>query len=178
MQSMQAYISFGWFARFLDDHGISHGTAGAMLAVLSATAIPISLVAPRVAPGRLRWVIGALGVCYVVAYIGMAAAPVGGAWVWMALVGVGSGMFPIALTLIGLRSRTAATTAALSAFVQAIGYVVAGCGPVLFGALFGATGSWALPMAVLFGALAITLVAAWPATANRYVDDELATSSA
>lgn len=178
MQSWQAYISFGWFARFLDDHGISSGTAGAMLAVLAGTAIPVSLVAPRVAPERLRFVIGALGLCYLVAYIGMAAAPVGGAWVWMALVGIGSGMFPIALTLIGLRSRTAATTAALSAFAQAIGYVVAGCGPVLFGALFGATGSWALPMVVLFAALAITLVAAWPSTADRYVDDELAPSSA
>jgi len=178
MQSWQAYISFGWFARFLDDHGISSGTAGAMLAVLAGTAIPVSLVAPRVAPERLRFVIGALGSCYLVAYVGMSVAPVGGAWVWMALVGVGSGMFPIALTLIGLRSRTAATTAALSAFAQAIGYVVAGCGPVLFGALFGATGSWALPMAVLFAALAITLVAAWPSTADRYVDDELAPSSA
>ena len=178
MQSWQAYISFGWFARFLDDHGISKGTAGAMLAVLAGTAILVSLFAPRVAPERLRIVIGALGSCYLVAYIGMATAPVGGAWVWMALVGVGSGMFPIALTLIGLRSRTASTTAALSAFAQAIGYVVAGCGPVLFGALFGATGSWALPMTVLFAALAITLVAAWPSTANRYVDDELAPSSA
>jgi MFS transporter, CP family, cyanate transporter len=177
MQSWQAYISFGWFARFLDDHGISSGTAGAMLAVLAGTAIPVSLVAPRVAPERLRLVIGALGLCYLVAYVGMAAAPVGGAWVWMALVGVGSGMFPVALTLIGLRSRTAATTAALSAFVQAIGYVVAGCGPVLFGALFGATGSWTLPMAVLFLALGVTLVAAWPSTADRYVDDELAASS-
>ena len=178
MQSWQAYISFGWFARFLDDHGISAGTAGAMLAVLAGTAIPVSLVAPRVAPHRLRLVIGALGLCYLVAYVGMAVAPVGGAWVWMALVGVGSGMFPIALTLIGLRSRTAATTAALSAFAQAIGYVVAGCGPVLFGALFGATGSWALPLTVLFVALAVTLVAAWPSTADRYVDDELAASAA
>jgi CP family cyanate transporter-like MFS transporter len=176
MQSWQAYIAFGWFARFLHDHGISSGTAGAMVAVLSATAIPVSLVAPRVAPSRLRGVVAGLGACYLVAYAGLAVAPVDGAWVWMALVGIGSGMFPVALTLIGLRSRTAATTAALSAFVQAIGYVVAGCGPVLFGALFGATGSWALPITVLFVALAVTLVAGWPATADRYVDDELAAS--
>ena len=178
MQSAQAYIAFGWFARFLDDHGISSGTAGAMVAVLSATTIPVSLVAPRVAPRHLRAVVAALGGCYVVAYVGLAVAPVGGAWVWMALVGVGSGMFPVALTLIGLRSRTAATTAALSAFVQAIGYVVAGLGPVLFGALFGATGSWALPLTVLFVALGLTLLAGWPSTADRFVDDELAASSA
>jgi CP family cyanate transporter-like MFS transporter len=178
MQSMQAYIAFGWFARFLDDHGISAGTAGAMVAVLSAVGIPVSLVAPRVAPHRLRAVVGFFGLCYLVAYIGLVVAPVGGAWVWMVLVGLGSGMFPVALTLIGLRSRTAGNTAALSAFMQAIGYIVAGFGPVLFGALFGATGSWGLPMTVLFVALVISLVAAWPSTADRYVDDELAASRA
>jgi hypothetical protein len=33
-------------------------------------------------------------------------------------------------------------------------------------------------MTVLFVALAITLAASWPATADRYVDDELAASRA
>ncbi len=176
MQSVQAYIAFGWFARFLDDHGISHGRAGAMVAVLSAVGIPVSLVAPRVPMHWHRPVIAAFGLCNVIAYVGLAVAPVGGAWVWMVLAGIGGGMFPISLTLIGLRARTAATTAALSGFVQAIGYVVAGTGPLLFGALFGATGSWTLPLTVLFVALAVTMVAAWPSTADRYVDDELAAS--
>jgi CP family cyanate transporter-like MFS transporter len=176
MQSMQAYIAFGWFERFLSDHGISHGTAGAMVALLSALGIPVSIVAPRVPPARQRLLIAAFAVCYLVAYVGMVVAPVGGAWVWMILAGTGSGMFPVSLTMIGLRSRTAGTTAALSAFVQAIGYIVAGCGPLLFGALFGATGAWTLPMAVLFVSLAAAVAAAWPATADRFVDDELAAS--
>ncbi|HJQ41612.1 MAG TPA: MFS transporter [Jatrophihabitantaceae bacterium] len=175
-QSIQAYIAFGWFARFLDDHGISHGTAGAMVAMLAAVGIPVSLIAPRVPQHRHRLAIAAFGLCSVIAYVGLAVAPVGGAWAWMILAGLGGGMFPLALALIGLRSRTPATTAALSAFVQVIGYVVAGCGPVLFGALFGATGSWALPLAVLFVALAVNIVAGWPATAHRYVDDQLAPS--
>lgn len=178
MQSMQAYIAFGWFARFLDDHGITHGRAGAMVAVLSAVGIPVSLIAPRVPMHRHRPVIVAFGVCNVIAYVGLGVAPVGGAWVWMVLAGIGGGTFPLALVLIGLRARTAATTAALSGFVQAIGYIVAGTGPLLFGALFGATGSWALPLTVLFAALAVTMVAAWPSTADRFVDDELAASPA
>jgi CP family cyanate transporter-like MFS transporter len=95
----------------------------------------------------------------------------------MVLAGIGGGTFPIALLLIGLRARTAATTAALSAFVQVIGYLVAGCGPLLFGALFGLTGSWALPIGVLFVALAATMASAWPSTTDRYLDDELATSA-
>jgi CP family cyanate transporter-like MFS transporter len=137
----------------------------------------VSLVAPRVPQRHHRLLLGAFGLCNVIAYVGMVIAPAAGAWVWMVLAGLGGGTFPVALTLIGLRARTAATTAALSAFVQAIGYVVAGCGPLLFGALFGATGSWALPMTVLFIALAITLAGAWRSTADRFVDDELATSA-
>lgn len=177
-QSMQAYISFGWFARFLDDHGVSHGTAGAMVAVLSAVGIPVSLVAPRVPQRHHRALLALFGLCNLVAYTGMVVAPARGAWVWMVLAGLGAGNFPVALTLIGLRARTAATTAALSAFVQAIGYIVAGCGPLLFGALFEATGSWALPMTVLYVALAATLAAAWRVTTDRFVDDELAASAA
>ncbi|HEV7205721.1 MAG TPA: MFS transporter [Jatrophihabitans sp.] len=172
-QSMQAYIAFGWFARFLVGHGISHATAGAMVAALSAVGIPVSLVAPRVPAERQRAVITAFCGCNLIAYVGMALAPVGGAWVWMVLAGIGGGTFPIALTIIGLRARDAGTTASLSAFSQSLGYIIAGSGPLLFGALFGATGSWALPLAVLFGSLVITQVAAWPATAPRFVDDEM-----
>ena len=77
----------------------------------------------------------------------------------MVLSGIGSGMFPLALTMIGLRSRTPQTTAALSAFVQAIGYIVAGTGPLLFGVLFGATGSWVLPLALLWVSLGLAWIA-------------------
>ena len=60
----------------------------------------------------------------------------------------GSGQFPLALTKIGLRSREAETTAALSAFVQSIGYIVAGSGPLLFGVLNDVTGGWRLALRV------------------------------
>jgi CP family cyanate transporter-like MFS transporter len=177
-QSFQAYIAFGWFAKFLHEHGISHSTAGWMVALLSAMSIPVSMVVPRVAPRRHRAVIVGLTACYLVAYLGLALAPVGGAWAWMVFTGIGSGMFPVALTMIGLRSRTAETTAALSAFVQAIGYIVAGTGPLLFGVLFGATDSFALPLSLLFIGLVIALVAGWLAAAPRFVDDELGASVA
>jgi CP family cyanate transporter-like MFS transporter len=176
VQSLQAYIAFGWFARFLDDHGMSNSAAGAMVALLAAVGIPVSIIAPRVRQEWHRALIAAFGACFLVAYLGLAIAPTSGTWIWMVLAGIGGGMFPVSLTLIGLRTRTAGTTAALSAFMQAIGYIVAGTGPLLFGALFGATGSWALPMTVLFVALGITLLAAWPSTADRFVDDELARS--
>ena len=176
-QSFQAYIAFGWFAKFLHRHGLTTGTAGWMLALLSAVGIPVSMIVPTISPQHHRRVILGLSVAYLIAYTGLAIAPVGGAWVWMTLVGLGSGMFPLALTMIGLRARSAETTAALSAFVQAIGYIVAGAGPLLFGVLYGATNRWAWPMSLLFAALALALVAGWMAARPSYVDDELAAST-
>jgi CP family cyanate transporter-like MFS transporter len=172
-QSMQAYIAFGWFARFMHAHGLSEGTSGWLVAVLSAMGIPISMIAPNVPPRHHRALIVGLAGAYVVSYAGLGLAPVGGAWIWMVFAGIGSGMFPVALTMIGLRSRTAQTTAALSAFMQAIGYIVAGTGPLLFGVLYGATGSWVLPLALLWVSLALAVGTGWLAATPRFVDDEL-----
>ncbi len=172
-QSFQAYIAFGWFAKFMHAHGVSNGTAGAMIAVLSAMTIPMSMLVPSVPQSRHRATLVVLSSSYVIAYGGLALAPVGGAWVWMALVGIGSAQFPLALTMIGLRSREAHTTAALSAFVQSIGYIVAGTGPLLFGVLNDVTGHWALPLALLAIALVITTFAGWRSAQPRFVDDEL-----
>ena len=176
-QSLQAYIAFGWFAKFLHRHGITTSTAGWMVAVLSATSIPVSMIAPRIPPRHQRTALTVLSLCSLGAYIGLAAAPVGGAWVWMSLAGIGGGTFPLALTLMGMRARSPETTAALSAFSQTIGYVVAGAGPLLFGVLYGATSSWGLPLMLLFVALGISYIAGWLACRPTLVDDELAPSA-
>jgi CP family cyanate transporter-like MFS transporter len=173
-QSFQAYVCFGWFAKFLHAHSVSSSDAGWMVALLSAMSIPVSMVVPNIAPSRHRMAISVLCGCSLAAYIGLAVAPRGGAWVWMALAGAGTGVFPLVLTMIGLRARSAETTAALSAFVQAIGYIFAGTGPLLVGVLYGATGGWALPLALLFIALAISFGAGWMACRPTFVDDELA----
>lgn len=176
-QSFQAYIAFGWFAKFFDGHGVSESTAGWLIAVLTAVQIPVSVVVPNLVTRRVRPLLLVLVSCYVVAYTGMLLAPVGGAWLWMVLAGIGGGMFPVALTLIGMRARTAATTAALSAFVQTVGYVIAGAGPFLFGVLHGATGGWGAPMALLVAAMVINFAAGWRASRPGYVDDELSARS-
>ncbi|TAM93509.1 MAG: MFS transporter [Jatrophihabitans sp.] len=172
-QSAQAYIAFGWFATFLRDHGQAADTAGAMVAVLAAVTIPTSMVVPRIPARHHRGTILALAGCYVVAYAGMAVAPAGGAWLWMVLTGIGSSSFPLALTMIGLRSRSADVTTSLSAFTQSIGYVLAGSGPLLFGVLHSASGSWGLPLALLFAMTAIMTVAGMLAGRPRYVEDEI-----
>lgn len=177
-QSVQAYIAFGWFERFLTAHGITDVSAGWMVALLSAMGIPVSMVAPTVPMRYHRVVVLVLGVSYAAAYAGLSIAPAGGAWLWMVLAGIGSGMFPFSLVLIGYRSGGAASTASLSAFAQGVGYVIAACGPLLFGVLHGVTGGWTASLLVLWVALVVATIAGWLACTPRTVDDDLAAMSA
>ena len=179
-QSMQAYIAFGWFAQFFREEAhFSAARAGLLIAVMSAFAIPVSIAVPYVAARRTsqRPLIAGFLTCYVLAYAGMLTAPRSGAWLWALLAGTGAGAFPLALTLIGLRSRTPSTTAALSAFTQSIGYVLAGAGPLLVGVLHGATGGWTAPFGLLFADLVLLAASGWYIGKPRYVDDELADDS-
>ena len=56
----------------------------------------------------------------------------------------------LALTCIGLRSANSREAAAVSGLSQAVGYLLAAVSPVLFGALNDWTGSWTLPLCLLF----------------------------
>ncbi len=172
-QSVQAYVSFGWYSTFFRDHGASAGHAGLLVAFYSALSIPISMVIPIVAVRGQRRLVMSLAVIYAVAYVGMLVAPLSGAWLWMLLAGVGSGMFPLALTMVALRTRTPAITAALSAFMQGIGYVIAGLGPLLVGLVLALTDNWAIAFIVTFAGLALAAGAGWRASRPGFVEDEL-----
>jgi CP family cyanate transporter-like MFS transporter len=176
-QSMQAYIAFGWYERFLHEHNLSSATAGWMVALYSGVSIPVSMFVPSVDPRLHRRVFVSLIACWGAAYAGFGLAPNGGAWVWMVLAGIGSGSFPLVLALLGLRSRSVEVTTGLSAFVQAAGYLIAGTGPVLFGVLHGSTHGWGAPLGLLWIALIATLIFGWIACAPTVVDDELAASA-
>jgi CP family cyanate transporter-like MFS transporter len=65
------------------------------------------------------------------------------------VLGTALSTFPIVLTLIGLRTRTAGATAALSGWTQSTGYLMAAAGPFGVGVLHGATGGWDVPLVVL-----------------------------
>jgi MFS transporter, CP family, cyanate transporter len=151
LQSAHAYTVFGWFAQLYRDAGFSAATAGLLLGVITGISIPISLWVPAAAgrrrdQTRLLWGVIAF---FPVGYLGLVVAPTAAPWLWALLVGIGCGVFPLVLTLIGLRSRTADGTAALSGFTQSVGYALAALGPVGIAALYDATGGWTWPLLAL-----------------------------
>ncbi len=175
LQSLQAYSIFGWFAQVYRDAGFSAATAGILLGVITGASIPLSLVVPNLA-GRVRDPRGlliAMMACYPIGYLGLILAPAAGAWAWAVVVGVGTCTFPFVLTLIGLRARTAAGTAALSGFTQSVGYLLASVGPVGIGWLNGLTGGWTVPLLVLLALCVPQLLVGLYAAKPRYLEDEL-----
>ena len=175
LQSALAYTMFGWFAQVYRDAGFSATTAGLLLGVITGISIPISLGVPAAA-GRVAdqtlLVLG-LTLCFPVGFLGLILLPVEGAWLWALLVGTGAGVFPLVLTLIGLRSRTPDGTAALSGFTQAVGYAIAAGGPVGFSALYDATGSWTWPLLAATGVALVMAATAGTVGHPRYIEDEL-----
>ncbi|MFF5172630.1 MFS transporter [Micromonospora sp. NPDC000089] len=173
-QSLSGYAIMGWLAQLFRDAGFTPETAGLLLAGVTALGVPIALVMPTLA-GRLRTLrplVLSLTAASTAAYLGLALAPHGAALLWVTLLAIGQGAFPLVLTTIGLRARTAEGTVALSAFAQSTGYVIAALGPLLVGVLYEVTGGWTAPLGFLIGALAVQTAAGMVIARPRYVEDE------
>ncbi|AKZ54928.1 Integral membrane transporter [Streptomyces ambofaciens ATCC 23877] len=176
LQATAAYITMGWMAQIFRDAGVSAGTAGLLLAVIMMMGVPLAFVIPRVAT-RLPHqgpIVVVLGVCGLAGYAGLYFAPAGGAWVWALLLGVSNCAFPLALTMVGMRARTGAGVAQLSAFAQSTGYLISIPGPLLVGVLYQHSGGWGLPIALMSALMVPQIVVGVLAGRDRTVEEEAA----
>ncbi|MEV0488273.1 CynX/NimT family MFS transporter [Streptomyces sp. NPDC050508] len=176
LQATAAYITMGWMAQIFRDAGVSAGTAGLLLAVTMAMGVPLAFVIPRLATRLPRQgpIVIALGVCGLAGYAGLYLAPAAGAWAWALLLGVSNCAFPLALTMVGLRARTGAGVAQLSAFAQSAGYLISVPGPLLVGVLYQHSGGWGLPIALMAGLMVPQMAVGVLAGRDRTVEDEAA----
>jgi CP family cyanate transporter-like MFS transporter len=173
MTSLITYSMFTWIPKILTEAGASTGFAGSMVALFSAVGFLAALGAPSlcIRIANPYPVVLACGVSYLVGFAGLLWAPMSAPIVWIVVVGLGPSTFPMALTLINLRTRTGAGSAALSGFTQGLGYAVACIGPLMFGVLHDATGGWTWPFALLLVAVCVILVAGWVACKPRFLED-------
>ncbi|MEV7318811.1 MFS transporter [Streptomyces sp. NPDC093970] len=179
LQATAAYITMGWMAQIFRDAGVSAGTAGLLLAVTMVMGVPLAFVIPRVAT-RLPHqgpIVIVLGVCGLAGYAGLWAAPAGGAWAWAVLLGISNCAFPLALTMVGMRSRTGAGVVQLSAFAQSVGYLISIPGPLLVGVLYQHSGGWGLPIALMIGLMIPQMAVGVLAGRDRTVEDEAAATA-
>jgi CP family cyanate transporter-like MFS transporter len=176
LQSLQAYAVFGWFATLWRDNGFTPTIAGLLLGLVAGISIPLSLWLPAAAARAAdqRMILTVVMACYPLGYVGLLVAPYTLAVPCAILVGIGATTFPLILTMIGLRSRTPAGTAALSGFTQSAGYLLAAVGPFAVGAIYEHTGGWTWPLVLLLVLTLPQILLGRYAARPTYIEDQLA----
>ncbi len=173
MTSLATYAMFTWLPRLLTEAGASPAFGGAMVALYSALGLVAALSIPALAvrmPNPLPIVLACVA-CQSGGFAGLLLAPMALPLLWVSLVGLGASTFPLGLTLINLRTRTPGGSAALSGFMQGVGYTLACLGPLLFGILREATHGWAWPFAMLGASVLVMAVGGWHACKPRVLED-------
>ncbi|MFR9794963.1 CynX/NimT family MFS transporter [Streptomyces sp. MS06] len=174
LQATAAYVTMGWMAQIYRDAGVPAGTAGLLLAVTMVMGVPLAFVIPHLAT-RLPHqgpIALALGTCGLAGYAGLYLAPAAGAWAWAVLIGISNCAFPLALTMVGMRARTGAGVAQLSAFAQSTGYLISIPGPLLVGVLYQNSGGWGLPISMMAALMVPQMAVGFLAGRDRTVEAE------
>ncbi|MFF9870274.1 CynX/NimT family MFS transporter [Streptomyces sp. NPDC013953] len=175
LQATGAYITMGWMPQIFRDAGVSAGTAGVLLAMTMVMGVPLAFVIPRLATRMKNQgpIVVALALCGLSGYAGLFFAPAQGAWLWALLLGVSNCAFPLALTMIGMRSRSSGGVVRLSAFAQSVGYLISIPGPTLVGALYQHSGGWGTPLALMAGLMVPQMIVGILAGRDRTIEDEV-----
>jgi CP family cyanate transporter-like MFS transporter len=165
-QSMNYHSMNAWLPSILRDSGIDPTIAGKQLALLVLLGFPAGLLVPPLAAKFKSQVM--LCVSFVIIFaIGLVGiylfATTGwwpnGTWLWVSLLGIGLGSsFPLALTLVLLRSDSHETARDLGSFMQGGGYMISAIGPLTLGLLKDLTHTWGAAFIALAVALLIQLL--------------------
>ncbi|EKQ7195693.1 CynX/NimT family MFS transporter [Klebsiella oxytoca] len=167
INSLVYYVIIGWLPAILQSIGYSEAQAGSLHGLLQlATAAPglaIPLILHRLKDQRGIAVLVAMMCAF--SALGLWFLP-GQAVMWTLIFGFGSGATMIlGLTFIGLRASSAHQAAALSGMAQAVGYLLAACGPPVMGKIHDASGDWHIPLIAV--ALISVVMAVFGALAGR-----------
>jgi MFS transporter, CP family, cyanate transporter len=162
MQSLLYYATLSWLPTMLRDRGESAAGAGDLLALMGVGNLAVSLLVPMAAQ-RMRSQVTLVAPTVIAIAGGLAAllyAPLGGAAAWALILGAGqNAALALAIFFTAARAPHAGAAASLSSLAQAVGYLLASVGPLEVGLLHSATGSWTLPVTVLFVLCGVMFVA-------------------
>jgi MFS transporter, CP family, cyanate transporter len=146
-----------WLAPYYVEQGWSEQNAGLLLGFLTAMEVVSGLVTPAIANRRRdkRSVVAVLLVLIIIGFCGLILSPHQLSLLWPCLLGLGiGGLFPMSLILSLDHLDNPRRAGGLTAFVQGIGYLIAGLSPLIAGMIRDQLGSfewawWALTAVVV-----------------------------
>lgn len=171
-QSLLFYCSIAWIPEILVSQGFSLEQSGLMASVFQLSQMPMTFFIPILAeklPSQ-RPIVYFFTLCYLIGFSGLLFQWTNMELLWMVLLGLAGGAsFGLVLMLFTLRTRTAYEASEISGFAQSFGYSLAAVGPVLFGFIQEATGSWTVPNMLFIAVSLILFVCSYISSKNRYI---------
>ncbi|WP_409318428.1 cyanate transporter [Pseudomonas sp. KCJK9016] len=134
-----------WLAPYYVEKGWSEQNAGLLLGFLTAMEVISGLVVPAIANRSRdrRLVLGALLVLIIAGFCGLILSPQYLSLLWPCLLGLGiGGLFPMSLIVSLDHLDNPQHAGGLTAFVQGVGYLIAGLSPLLAGVIRDRLGSF------------------------------------
>lgn len=134
-----------WLAPYYVEQGWSEQNAGLLLGFLTAMEVVSGLITPAIANRRQdkRGVVAVLLVLIIAGFCGLIMSPQHLSLLWPCLLGLGiGGLFPMSLILSLDHLDNPRRAGGLTAFVQGIGYLIAGLSPLIAGMIRDQLGSF------------------------------------
>ena len=153
-----------WLAPYYVEQGWSEQDAGLLLGFLTAMEVVSGLITPAIANRRQdkRGVVAVLLVLIIIGFCGLILSPQSLSLLWPCLLGLGiGGLFPMSLILSLDHLDNPRRAGGLTAFVQGIGYLIAGLSPLIAGMIRDQLGSfewawWSLTAVIVLMLLIVT----------------------
>ncbi len=145
VQSLLFYCLAAWLPKVAQTWGMSVEDSGWILSYVQFAQLPMTfagaIIASKMNNQKLLSLI--VGLLFIVGIGGILIFKTEYIVLWCVLIGAGSGLaFSLSMLFFVLRTRSTVQSAELSGMAQAFGYLIAACGPPLFGAFYDFSGSW------------------------------------
>ncbi|MHA6259749.1 CynX/NimT family MFS transporter [Sporosarcina sp. CAU 1771] len=161
LQSLIYYSIIAWLPEILSEQGFTQSGAGFMISLMQFAVLPFTFIVPIIA-GRMknqRLLVACTGFLFI---LGIGGISLGGSLVItlsMIAIGIACGSaFSLAMIFFSLRTKNSEEAAELSGMAQTFGYLLAAIGPLLFGFLRDATGSWSSSIILLIGVSVLIII--------------------
>ncbi|WP_419958288.1 CynX/NimT family MFS transporter [Psychrobacillus psychrotolerans] len=176
LQSLIFYTTAAWIPEILQTQGMEAEKSGWMLSIMQFAQLPMTFLIPILA-GRFkdqRILVLVFTIFYLIGFTGLLYGDISLTLLWMVALGLGGGAsFGLVMMFFSLRSRTPMGAADLSGVAQSFGYLLAAVGPVFFGFIHDATGSWEIPETLFIVTVILLFFAGMHAGRDRFVSEEV-----
>lgn len=173
LQSLLYYCLTAWLPKVMQTWGMSVEASGWVLSYVQFAQLPTTFLGAIIATRMKdqRFLAGSVGVLCSVGIIGLLIFKTQFVVLWCVLIGIGSGLaFSLSMLFFVLRTKHTAHATKLSGMAQSFGYLIAACGPPIFGGIYDVSLSWSWSFIFLLLLLGVLFIAGIIAGKNTVIE--------